>query len=87
MGLLDQKFENSNVIITSMDNLLNWARLSSLWGMQFGLACCAIEMMATGASHYDFDRFGVFFGRIVPLCNLKIDFGFTVLAVVVVSRV
>ncbi|MBM2840723.1 MAG: NADH-quinone oxidoreductase, subunit, partial [Bacteroidetes bacterium] len=39
MGLLDQKFENCNIIITSMDNLLNWARLSSLWGMQFGLAC------------------------------------------------
>ncbi|MEK7670680.1 MAG: NADH-quinone oxidoreductase subunit NuoB, partial [Bacteroidota bacterium] len=61
MGLLDQKFENSNVIITSMDNMLNWARLSSMWGMQFGLACCAIEMMATGASHYDTDRFGIFF--------------------------
>jgi NADH-quinone oxidoreductase subunit B len=61
MGLLDQKFENGNVIITSMDNLLNWARLSSMWGMQFGLACCAIEMMATGASHYDLDRFGIFF--------------------------
>ncbi len=61
MGLLDQKFENSNVIITNIDNLLNWARLSSMWGMQFGLACCAIEMMATGASHYDTDRFGIFF--------------------------
>ena len=72
MGLLDQKFENSNVIITSMDNLLNWARLSSLWGMQFGLACCAIEMMATGASHYDFDRFGVFF-RGTPGADQPID--------------
>jgi len=61
MGLLDQKFDNSNIVVTSMDNLLNWARLSSLWGMQFGLACCAIEMMATGASHYDLDRFGTFF--------------------------
>jgi len=61
MGLLDQKFENGNVLITSMDGLLNWARLSSIWGMQFGLACCAIEMMATGASHYDLDRFGTFF--------------------------
>ena len=61
MGILDQKFENSNIILTSLDDLLSWARLSSLWGMQFGLACCAIEMMATGASHYDFDRFGTFF--------------------------
>jgi NADH-quinone oxidoreductase subunit B len=59
MGLLDKKFENDNIIITSLDNLFNWARLSSLWYMQFGLACCAIEMMATAASHYDFDRFGL----------------------------
>lgn len=58
MGLLDKRFENSNIVITKMDDLLNWARLSSLWYMQFGLACCAIEMMATGASHYDLDRFG-----------------------------
>ncbi len=59
MGLLDKQFESSNVIITTLDRLLNWARLSSLWQMQFGLACCAIEMMATAASHYDLDRFGV----------------------------
>ncbi len=59
MGLLDQKFENSNVVVTSMDALLNWARLSSLWQMQFGLACCAIEMMAASASHFDMMRFGV----------------------------
>ena len=61
MGLLDQRFENGNVVITSVDTLLAWARLSSVWPMQFGLACCAIEMMATGASHYDLDRFGTFF--------------------------
>src|SRR5260221_14068816 len=59
MGLLDKQFNNSNVVITSLDGLLNWARLSSLWQMQFGLACCAIEMMAASASNYDFDRFGV----------------------------
>ena len=59
MGLLDQKFENGNVFITSLDNLLNWARLSSLWQMQFGLACCAIEMMAASASNFDSMRFGV----------------------------
>lgn len=62
MGLLskyDNPFESSNIIITSVDNLLNWARLSSIWQLGFGLACCAIEMMATSASHYDFDRFGV----------------------------
>ncbi|QHT68996.1 NADH-quinone oxidoreductase subunit B [Rhodocytophaga rosea] len=60
MGLLDQKFNSGGVVITATDNLLNWARLSSLWPMGFGLACCAIEMMSTYASGYDLDRFGVF---------------------------
>ena len=50
-----------NTIITSIDKLVNWSRSSSVWPMTFGLACCAIEMMATGSSHYDFDRFGVVF--------------------------
>jgi NADH-quinone oxidoreductase subunit B len=61
MGLLDKKFQNGNVVITSVDDILNWSRSSSMWPIQFGLACCAIEMMATGASHYDLDRFGIFF--------------------------
>lgn len=59
MGLLDKEFTDGNIVITTADDLLNWARLSSLWQLSFGLACCAIEMMATSASHYDFDRFGV----------------------------
>lgn len=59
MGILDLKFESSNIIITSVDRLLNWARLSSLYQMQFGLACCAIEMMAASASNFDIMRFGV----------------------------
>jgi NADH-quinone oxidoreductase subunit B len=59
MGLLDQQFEDGNIVVTSLDKLLNWARLSSLFNMHFGLACCAIEMMAAAASHYDLDRFGV----------------------------
>jgi len=59
MGLLDKEFSDDNIVITKVEDLLNWARLSSLWQMSFGLACCAIEMMATSASHYDFDRFGV----------------------------
>jgi NADH-quinone oxidoreductase subunit B len=61
MGLLDKKFSNSNIVVTSVDDILNWSRSSSMWPIQFGLACCAIEMMATGASHYDLDRFGIFF--------------------------
>ncbi|RPI26321.1 MAG: NADH-quinone oxidoreductase subunit B [Acidobacteria bacterium] len=46
------------IITTTVDALFNWARKSSLWPMTFGLACCAIEMMATGASRFDLDRFG-----------------------------
>ncbi len=47
-----------NIVTTTADSLFNWARESSLWPMTFGLACCAIEMMATGASRFDMDRFG-----------------------------
>ena len=57
-GLIQNKF-SENVVVTTVDNLVNWARKSSLWPMTFGLACCAIEMMATGASRYDWDRFGM----------------------------
>jgi len=59
-GLLDQEFGKGGVIVTKVDDMVNWARLSSLWPMGFGLACCAIEMMSTYASGYDLDRFGVF---------------------------
>lgn len=50
-----------NIITTSLDKLVNYCRKSSIWPMTFGLACCAIEMMATGASHNDLDRFGIIF--------------------------
>jgi len=46
------------VFVTSLDAFIGWARRSSVWPLTFGLACCAIEMMATGASKYDIDRFG-----------------------------
>ena len=60
MGLLDQEFEKGGVIITKVDDIINWARLSSIWPMGFGLACCAIEMMSTMSTGYDLDRMGVF---------------------------
>ena len=57
MGLIDHKFED-NFITTSIDRVMNWARESSIWPMGFGLACCAIEMMAASASRFDIARFG-----------------------------
>ena len=46
------------LIFTTLDNAVNWVRKNSLWPMTFGLACCAIEMMAMGASRFDIARFG-----------------------------
>ncbi len=57
MGLIQEVMERG-VVATTIDSLFNWARRSSLWPMTFGLACCAIEMMATAASRFDMDRFG-----------------------------
>jgi len=51
----------NNVITTSLDKLVNWSRSRSLWPMTFGLACCAIEMMAAGAARFDLDRMGILF--------------------------
>ncbi len=51
----------NNVITTSLDKLVNWSRSKSLWPMTFGLACCAIEMMAAGAARFDLDRLGILF--------------------------
>jgi NADH-quinone oxidoreductase subunit B len=47
------------VSITTLDRIYNWGRRSSIWPMMFGLACCAIEMICTAASRYDFSRFGM----------------------------
>jgi len=50
---------SGQIAITTLDKIYNWGRRSSLWPMMFGLACCAIEMIATAASRYDFSRFGM----------------------------
>src|SRR3979411_3083750 len=46
------------VLMASLDNVVNWMRKNSIWPMTFGLACCAIELMAMGASRFDIARFG-----------------------------
>jgi NADH-quinone oxidoreductase subunit B len=49
----------NQVAITTLDKIYNWGRRSSVWPLMFGLACCAIEMICTAASRYDFARFGM----------------------------
>tara|TARA_Y100001970_G_scaffold126414_1_gene156335 strand:- start:21411 stop:22412 length:1002 start_codon:yes stop_codon:yes gene_type:complete len=53
------KLPGANLFITKTEDLFNWAKKSSLWPLSFGLACCAIEMMATFSSRYDLDRLGM----------------------------
>ena len=65
MGV-EQKSGSSGVMTTSLDKMVNWARTNSLWPMTFGLACCAIEMMAMQASNYDMSRFGMELMRASP---------------------
>jgi len=70
------RFPGGQVILTTADTVLKWAKASSLWPMTFGLACCAIEMMATGASRFDIDRFGSGVFRASPRqCDVMIVAG------------
>ena len=55
-----------NAITAKLEDLVKWARSRSSWPASFGLACCAIEMMATGAAHYDLSRFGMEVFRASP---------------------
>jgi len=65
MGLVEHKFEE-NILTTTVDGLINWARKSAIWPMTFGLACCAIEMIVTTASRFDMARFGAEVFRATP---------------------
>jgi NADH-quinone oxidoreductase subunit B len=56
----------SQVSITTLDKIYNWGRRSSIWPMMFGLACCAIEMICTATSRFDFSRFGMEIMRTSP---------------------
>ena len=53
-----ERFDKDNVIVEKLDTLINWSRANSQWYFQFGLACCAIEMMAAAAPRHDLERFG-----------------------------
>ena len=67
MSALNQPTALEHVLITTkVEKVINWARASSVWPMTFGLACCAIEMMAAGASKFDMDRFGAGIFRATP---------------------
>ena len=65
MGIIDDVKDNGmgglehNFLTAKIEDLVSWSRARSLWPATFGLACCAIEMMATGGSHYDLARFGM----------------------------
>jgi NADH-quinone oxidoreductase subunit B len=67
MGLIKVPEElKDNLILTSIDEVINWSRSNSLWPLVFGTSCCAIEMMATGASRHDWARFGTEVARATP---------------------
>src|SRR3989449_4291994 len=57
MGVLENRFEK-NFMISTVDYVFNWARKSAIWPLTFGLACCAIEMIASTTSRFDIARFG-----------------------------
>ncbi len=64
MGL-EEKIPDS-IILTTLDKMVNWAHKRSMWPLTFGLACCAIEMMSTFASHFDLARYGMEVARPSP---------------------
>ena len=62
----EQKLGNLGIVTTTLETLVNWGRTGAMWPMLFGLACCAMEMIATQAAHYDVSRFGMELMRASP---------------------
>lgn len=62
---IEGRFEE-NVVLTTVEDAINWGRSYSIWPMTFGLACCAIEMMSAGSGRFDLDRFGAGAFRATP---------------------
>ncbi len=60
------KESGGNILLTSIDNIINWGRANSVWPLTFATSCCGIEMMAAGASRHDFARFGIEVYRATP---------------------
>ena len=58
---VDAGLKKQGFFVTTLNDLVGWARSGSMWPMTFGLACCAVEMMHAAASRYDLDRFGLVF--------------------------
>ncbi|VAW19451.1 NADH-ubiquinone oxidoreductase chain B [hydrothermal vent metagenome] len=65
-SLEDLKELSNNIFLTTIDEVLNWGRSNSIWPLTFATSCCGIEMMAAGASRYDFARFGIEVYRASP---------------------
>src|SRR5436305_14262646 len=59
MGLMTNRFDADNIVMNNADTLLNLGKEHSLWYLLFATACCGIELMQTGASKFDVDRFGM----------------------------
>ena len=60
------KKSGGNILLTTVDNIINWGRSNSVWPLTFATSCCGIEMMAAGASRHDFARFGIEVYRASP---------------------